>query len=240
MRTLRWAWFDLLDWLERLNIPVAVPVTLLVMATIVTIGTVGRYTPRAVPQAQPTVALPIILIATAQPLPTSTPAAMIAVEQPPRYVVAFAAPDGAILGAIPQPRAEQITARFGDNWYMLEWNGGPAWVRAADLGLSIANLAPPEVVYVAAPAPVYAAPVAPQAAPACCPEPVEGPAVEAPVYEVTYEAPAVEQPPTAAPVPTHDYSQIVYPTSAPMAQTDIERRWAAEQWCQEQSDDCHR
>jgi len=231
MRTLRWAWFDLLDWLERLNIPAAVPVTLLVMATIVTIGTVGRYTPRAVPQAQPTVALPIILIATAQPLPTSTPAAMIAVEQPPRYVVAFAAPDGAILGAIPQPRAEQITARFGDNWYMLEWNGGPAWVRAADLGLSIANLAPPEVVYVSVPQ-AAPAPAAPQAAPA--------PAVEAPVYEVTYEAPAVEQPPTAAPQPTHDYSQIVYPTSAPMSQTDIERRWAAEQWCQEHSYECHR
>jgi hypothetical protein len=92
----------------------------------------------------PTPALPIILIATAPPAPAApvAPVQQIAYQQPARYVAAFAAPGGAILGPIPAPRLEQLLARYGSDWIMTAWQGHNVWVRAGDLGLDLANLAP--------------------------------------------------------------------------------------------------
>ena len=74
-------------------------------------------------------------------------------------VVAFAAPGGDVLGPIPEPPPGAITARWGDSWLATTWEANTVWVRAADLGMNLANVAPapqvqPQVIY----QPVYAVP----------------------------------------------------------------------------------
>jgi hypothetical protein len=143
---------------DRMQLPPAFVVAVAVFVVAGGISAVGRYTPAGA-VAQPTPAL--IVFATAQPaLPSPEPAALVSVAQPQRYVVAFDQPAGNPMGAIPAPAPEAITARYGDAWLMTEWNGAPAWIRAAELGMQIADLAPPEVVYVAAP-PTYSPPAEP-------------------------------------------------------------------------------
>jgi hypothetical protein len=164
--------------LDRLTLPPAALVAALVFIVAGGISAIGRYTaPR--PVAVPTPALaPIIIIATPVPAPAAEPLQVAAVE-PARYVVAFAAPDGAVLGAIPAPDTTAIEARYGDGWYMVTWNGAPAWIRAADLGVpaEVADLAPteaPRIVVVNAPAPAQPA-VAPTYDPPTPPAPTLAP-----------------------------------------------------------------
>jgi len=124
------------------------------------VGAIGRLDLRSSAAAVPTPMLPVILIATPAPLPTHE-AIQVAAVEPVRYVVLFDQPNGNALGAVPAPATSAIEARYGDSWYMITWNGAPGWIRAADIGWNIANLAPERVVYV----PVQAAPQAPYSAP---------------------------------------------------------------------------
>lgn len=130
----------------------------------------------------------VIVSATATPalqlLPTPQPAGDVL----PRAVTAYAAPGGAILGAIEPGRPYAIVARAGSEWLQLNvQDSGLVWVRWADSGLvpagELADLtpAPPQVVYVEVVRPQVVnlpAPLPPQ------PQPVE-PASGA-VAEVVY------------------------------------------------------
>jgi len=139
------------------------------------VGAIGRLDLRSSAAAVPTPMLPVILIATPAPLPTHE-AIQVAAVEPVRYVVLFDQPNGNALGAVPAPATSAIEARYGDSWYMITWNGAPGWIRAADIGWNIANLAPERVVYV----PVQAAPQAPYSAPPTLEPPPPPPAEIAP------------------------------------------------------------
>jgi hypothetical protein len=103
-------------------------------------------------------------VATIQP----TPAAVL-----DRAVVAYAAPDGAVLGAVEAGRPYTAVARWNTTWAQLDVGNqtpdgqpAPIWVRLGDLpGLTVAglpDLAPKATAIPAAPAaPVSAAPAAP-------------------------------------------------------------------------------
>lgn len=170
----------------RLDLPPAASLTIITFCVICIVALVGRIqssTPSAIAVATPP--LPIIIIAS--PLPVVprlvAPAGqqVAAVPAAPRFVVAFAAPDGVALGAIPEPALSAITGRWGDTWLSTTHEGATVWVRSADLGANLANLAPvPQVVV----QPVYVA--APQA-----PEP----------YQTDSEPAQAEQPAPAAPTP---------------------------------------
>jgi hypothetical protein len=70
-------------------------------------------------------------------LPTLPPSSARAVERatPVRLLVAFAAPDGAPLGAIESTRAMTPTAHYGDDWIQADVSGsGRIWLRANDMG----------------------------------------------------------------------------------------------------------
>jgi hypothetical protein len=73
--------------------------------------------------------------ATIPPSPTSGPV----------MIVAWAAPDGLVLGPIPMPLT--ATARFDDDWIGVAWQNGTVWVRRADWPsaplAALPNLAPP-------------------------------------------------------------------------------------------------
>ena len=60
-------------------------------------------------------------------------------------VVAWAVPDGLVLGPIPMPLT--ATARFDDDWIGVAWQNGTVWVRRADWPsapiAALPNLAPP-------------------------------------------------------------------------------------------------
>jgi hypothetical protein len=60
-------------------------------------------------------------------------------------IVAWAAPDGLVLGPIPMPLT--ATARFDDDWVGVAWQNGMVWVRRADWPsapiATLPNLAPP-------------------------------------------------------------------------------------------------
>jgi hypothetical protein len=107
----------------------------------------------------PTVARPTASIST----PTIAPAAPM--------VVAFAEPDGAVLGPILLPTA--AVARFGSDWVEVTWQGGRVWVRLSDApGLEIArlpDLQPPTSAPVVVIPPAAAPPAAVQGAPAIAP-----------------------------------------------------------------------
>lgn len=127
-------------------VTIAIAVVLLVSMAI---GAV-RYTPTQAP-AVPTASLPIVIIATAQPV--ATPAGItVADAKPVRWVTAFASPGGDVLGPVPMPETSAIVARFGDEWYEIVWESGPAWIRASELGMEIADVKPERVIIVSAPA----------------------------------------------------------------------------------------
>jgi hypothetical protein len=69
----------------------------------------------------------------------------------PRYVFGFDSPNGRALGAIPALETSAIVARYGDEWLQTTHDGAPIWIRPADVGMQIADLAPPAVVYVEQP-----------------------------------------------------------------------------------------
>jgi hypothetical protein len=161
------------DWRD-LPVPVAIAICLFALLAI--FGLVGRMRGDSGAASVPTPQLPIIMIATAPVEPLPTPVAMIAVQPPIRYVVAFAAPDGDILGPIPAPPASAVLARYGSAWVLVPWESGQVWLRAADVGLpDVADLAPPApaVVYIASQpaeaAPTLAAPAQTDVPPAAAP-----------------------------------------------------------------------
>lgn len=153
--------------------------------------------PHPVPRPQP----PLLLAPTAAPAAAvSRPANTLA-----RAVLAYAAPEGAVLGALQPGRVYTPTARSGLGWVQLDVTqageqANLVWVRAAEVGATLAalpDLTPPTpaptpqtvYVFVAAPPP----PPAPAAAAAPAPE---VPAAEpAPAPAPTYLVP----PATAAP-----------------------------------------
>lgn len=164
------------------DLPVPVSAGICVLALLAIAILVGRLRSMPSPAAE---VKPVIIVATSQPLPpTATPAAVVAAVVPPRMVVAFAAPDGAVLGPIPAPDISAVLARYGDAWALVPWEAGQVWVRAADVGLpDVADLEPPpapQVVYQPVYQPAYAAPTPTE----------QG-------YTITNEPPAE---PTAAPV----------------------------------------
>lgn len=196
------------------GIPIQAAIGIIVFCLFMIVGLIGQLH-SAAPSATATPQLPIIIIASPLPVvpPTAVPAAQVSYQQPatPRYVVGFDSPNGRALGAIPAPEASAIVARFGDDWLQTTHDGAPIWIRASELGMNLADVAPvpaapaPQVVYVAQQSPQEAAPapIAPTAA----------------LYAAEPVAPVVALP-VAAPV-----------ASAP---ADVQREWAAEQWRQEQ------
>lgn len=169
----------------NLSTPVAATICCFVLLAIA--GIVGQLRSAQQAAAVPTPALNrIIVIATAAPAPT--PAPQLARYQPPAaavpYVVGFDSPNGHALGAIPAPAAGAIVARFGDAWLETTHDGAPIWVRASELGMGLADIAP-------------------TAAP-------EAPVVERPVYVVSAPAAPAEAAPTPVPaVPTLAPQQLV-------------------------------
>src|SRR6266496_536007 len=89
-------WFD---------IPMPATIAMVIFFALCAAGLVGRLQlPSSTIAAVPTPTLPIIVIATAQTQPLPTPAAIVQVAAPaqaPRWVTAWAAPNGAVLGPIP-------------------------------------------------------------------------------------------------------------------------------------------
>jgi len=104
----------------------------------------------------------------------------------PRASVAYAAPGGAVLGALEPGRGYRPVARYGANWVQIDAEGsGLVWIDAGAAGVpvsaSLPDLAPratPEVIYVIAPA--AAAPAAPVIAPAPTMDVPPGPRTELP------------------------------------------------------------
>lgn len=96
------------------------------------------------------------------PLPATPPAVA------GRLLIAFASPDGVILGAIESTRAITPTAHYGDTWIQADVAGsGLVWLRASDapdLALTGPDLAPRRPV-AAAPAVAPQAPAAPTTPP---------------------------------------------------------------------------
>jgi len=101
--------------------------------------------------AVPTPALPIFIVATAQPIPTPTiETQTIAAVLPgtlARAVVAYDAPEGRVIGAIDRGHAYRVVARYGADWLHADVTGsGRVWLRATDvfdLPADLADLAPP-------------------------------------------------------------------------------------------------
>lgn len=158
------------SWLDRLFLPPALIVAVLVFIVAGAVSAIGQLRSGAVAAAVPTPALPIILIATSQPTTPPTAAALQVAAVLPhaltRAVVAYDSPNGAAIGAIEQGRAYTVLARYGADWLQAEVSGsGAVWLRAdqvLDLPPGLVDLAPtpaPQLVYVAAPA--LAAPTAP-------------------------------------------------------------------------------
>jgi hypothetical protein len=126
-----------------------------------------------------------------QPPATAAPVVVhpqIAPTPGPVAVVAWAAPDGAVLGPIVAPA--HPLARYGDAWLQVAWQNGKVWVRARDLpGIdaaalaSLPDLAPPTAL------PAVAMPAAADSA--ATPVPTEG---------HNHERPALDRSPAATPV----------------------------------------
>lgn len=125
--------------------------------------------------AQETPVLPTIAPSTV----STTPVPAIAVAAPTigRAIVAYAAPDGAVMGAIAPDRAITVTGTFGSDWMQIEAAGsGRVWVHTVDVpsGLldpaalaQLPNLAPPTatVAPTAVPVPASASVARPRTVP---------------------------------------------------------------------------
>jgi len=130
-------------WLDRMAIPPALLVALAVLIVAAALSGVSWLRTAQHLAAVPTPSLPVIVIATARPQVAA--AAVVQVVAPPpqvRYVVGFDRPNGTALGAIVAPDASTIVARFGDAWLQTTHDGAPIWVRASELGMGLADVAP--------------------------------------------------------------------------------------------------
>jgi hypothetical protein len=220
---IRWRYLDLLDWFDRQN---ANLVGLLIAALLGAglVGTIARMRSAPSVAAVPTPGL-IILIATSPAVivPTAAPQVQqVVYQQPPaRYVVAFAAPDGAVLGPIPWSTESPMLGRYGDGWVLTNWANGQVWVRASDIGLNLANLAPQ-----IAPAPAPSYQVVNQAAP-------QAPVVVEQPYQTDSQPPAPEPPAQPAAAPVVAPAPAPPATLAPMEQNDVTQEWARQQYLSE-------
>jgi hypothetical protein len=183
----------------------------------------GQLVSPAVASA-PTPMLPIIIVATARAEALPTPLAQPAAYQPPavRYVVAFAAPNGDVLGPIVAPQVDAITGRWGDNWLSTLHDGATVWIRVADLGANLANLAPapaspaPQVVYIAS-QPLSPVEAVPTPAARLAPPPVDERQLN---------------------IQNH-YANEHIATSVPITPpTDVEKEWIRVESCTEHPDWC--
>lgn len=103
---------------------------------------------------------------TAAPTVRPTEAPITPTAPPVRFLVAFAAPDGVLLGAVESTRAMTPTAHYGDGWIQANVQGsGLIWLRATD-SPELAIVGPDLAPRAPAAAPVYV-PAAPPAAPQC-------------------------------------------------------------------------
>lgn len=197
-------WFD---------IPMPATIAIVIFFTLCAAGLVGRLQlSGSAAAAVPTPALPIIVIATTQPqpIPTAAPAAQVAYQLPAtRWVTAFAAPDGVVLGPIPEPAMSAITGRYSDGWVSTMHEGATVWMRVSELGANLVDIAPapaPQVIYQVANQPAQ-------------------PAQEAAVAPIAPAAPVYAAEPTVAPA--------VAPAEPVNHDTDVERNWAQVQLCAE-------
>jgi hypothetical protein len=109
--------------------------------------------------ATPAPVAPVAAIApTAAAIIQPTPAAVL-----DRAIVAYAAPDGDILGAVEAGRPYTAVGRWSNTWAQLDiGQRAPIWVRLGDLpGLTVAGL--PDLAPKPTAIPVYSVPVAPVA-----------------------------------------------------------------------------
>lgn len=97
-------------------------------------------------------------------LPTLAPPTPTLAAKLGAAVVAWAAPDGDVLGALSPSSTYTVTARFANEWLQVDAGSGPVWVRAADLGGTVApslpDLAPPTPEPTATPRPAPPQPTA--------------------------------------------------------------------------------
>ena len=109
-------------------------------------------------------------------IPTTTPVSLSTETRLSAAVVAYAAPDGTVLGPVDADRAYTITARYGTDWLQADIDGsGLVWIRSQELGMVTVAGALPDlrpaptavVVYVVqeVPPPAGMTPVAPASAP---------------------------------------------------------------------------
>lgn len=116
----------------------------LIFVVAIAVAVVGHHLPAPAVAVAPTPAL-VILIATAT-IPTSISVASANANVLPRAVVAYASPDGLVIGAVEAGRHYGFLARSGDGWLQLAIDGsGAVWVRSADLigAPDLANVATP-------------------------------------------------------------------------------------------------
>lgn len=192
------------------NLPIPATIAITVFCLISIAAIVGRIqqAPALAPMS------PVIIIATAQSVavPIATPMAQqVAVQIPAvRYVVAFAAPDGAVLGPIEAPALGAIVARYSDQWVATMHDGVMVWVRISELGASLGNLAPE--LPVVAPMPYVSAP-----------QPAYAPALD---YTVANDPQPPEQPPEQPAAPAAA-PMVAQPVQQP--QTVVNPRWFYEQ-----------
>jgi hypothetical protein len=133
-----------LDKLDQLS---STAIAVVYVCLLLIIGAIGRNTSPSRAAAVPTPALPTIIIASpvpAVPLVAPAPMQQMAPIQPaiPQYVTAWASPGGDVLGPIPEPPTSALLGRWGDGWVATTWQGNTVWLRAADLGLNLANVQP--------------------------------------------------------------------------------------------------
>jgi hypothetical protein len=130
------------------------PLALLFLALALLIA-VALLRPHAAPASvavQPTPE-PIIMIATARaellPAPALARASAPLPTAVPHMVWAYVSPNGAQFpDPIPAPDPRTWIARYGDEWIEVMWSPGPVWIRSADIGANLADIAPvPPVRY---------------------------------------------------------------------------------------------
>lgn len=223
--TIRYAWLDLLDWFDRQKTN-AIGMVAIVAILLLIVGAIGRI--RSEPAAvvaipTPAIAQPIIIIATPQTMayPTAVPQAQQAAYAPavPRMVVAFAAPNGDILGPIEAPELGALVARYGDQWVATMHDGAMVWIRVSEMGGSLANVQPQ----------------APQPGPRYVEQPDYVPQPQSQTDNqpaLPPEQPAEQQPPAApavvaAPAQQAQQAQQAQPAATPSLQEAVDRTAAS-------------
>jgi hypothetical protein len=166
----------------EVNWPIVIVSIVLIIAGAVVFVLMNQQTLATLAVAPPT---PIPLVS---PSPTVAPATVTATSVPapyrlPRAVVAYAAPDGSVVGALEPQRSFAIHARSGAEWLQVAVaDAGLVWVRQADVAsadIAAAVAALPDMA-TATPAPTSTIVAQPSATPAprignwCTPELVVG------------------------------------------------------------------